>query len=254
MHDIKKLVVRLWVLLALLTVGFSLIWLLPKQKEMVISRLSKNLPETVAGWDSEKRQVSEEERKVLAGDTEFARRFYYNDALSGFGGVEVSVVFSGKDINNSLHRPEVCLRAQGWNFTQQRSIIIPGVLSDGGDLPVREIVCVRPRTKQGDVEPPKNKDGEPVYDKRIQYYTFIGAREMVSGHYDRTFEDIKARLIGGYDQQWAYATFSTGVTSVYRDQGFNIPDEQVYDDEASTKIMQAFIKSLLPKVLNAPTE
>lgn len=254
MHDTKKLVVRLWVLLVLLTVGFSLIWLLPKQKEMVISRLSKNLPETVAGWGSQKRQVSEEERKVLAGDTEFARRFYHTDALEGFGGIEVSVVFSGKDINNSLHRPEVCLRAQGWNFTQQRSIVIPGVLPDGGDLPVREIVCVRPRTKQGDVEPPKNNKGEPVYDKRIQYYTFIGAREMVSGHYDRTFEDIKARLIGGYDQQWAYATFSTGVTSVYRDQGFNIPDEQVYDDEASTEIMQSFIKSLLPEVLNPPTD
>lgn len=249
MQHIKAMKKRAWVLLGILTVGFSLIWLLPKQKDMVLSRLSKELPEVLAGWKSEKMRVSEEEKKVLADDTEFSRRSYYNPSLKGFPGIEVSVVFSGKDINNSLHRPEVCLHAQGWNFVRERTIIVPNIFADGSGIPVREIVCVRPRVGQGDQEPPKNKDGEPIYDKLIQYYTFFGSEKIVSGHYARTFADIKARLLGGYDQQWAYATFSTSVTSIYRDQGFDLPVDEVYDEEQSSEMMQQFMRELLPTVV-----
>ncbi|MFC5050686.1 exosortase-associated EpsI family protein [Rubritalea spongiae] len=240
---------RLWVLLVILAVGFSSIWLLPKQKEMAVSRLSKDLPVSLDSWTSEKREVSAAELKILAEDTEFARRFYKDTTNQGFAGVEVSVVFSGKDINNSLHRPEVCLRGQGWNFVRERSIVIPNVFEDGSGLPVREIVCVRPRVAHDGVEPPKNMFGEPVYDKRIQYYTFFGAEKIVSGHYDRTFVDIQARLLKGYDQQWAYATFSVPVTSVYREQGFQIPDEQVFDEAQSAELMEEFMRKLLPEVV-----
>ena len=249
MQDFKKMTKRLWILLGVMALGFSMIWILPKQKEMVMSRLSQDLPELVAGWESRETQVSEREKKLLAPDTEFSRRSYSNPGLPRFGGIEVSVVFSGKDINNSLHRPEICLRAQGWNFVRERSLIIPGVLPGGEDLPVREIACIRPRVVRDGVEPPKNKDGEPIYDMRIQYYTFFGAEKIVSGHYDRTFADIEARLLHGYDQQWAYATFSVGVTSVYRDQGFDIPASQVYDEEQSVQMMLELMKKLLPVVV-----
>ncbi|WP_347442019.1 exosortase-associated EpsI family protein [Rubritalea sp.] len=249
MQNLKKMTKRLWILLFVLSLGFSMIWLLPSQKEMVLSRLSKDLPKSIAGWQSRKQQVSKAELEVLAADTEFARKWYFTPALPGFNGVEVSVVFSGKDINNSLHRPEVCLRAQGWNFVRQRSLVLSGILPGGEDLPVRELVCVRPRVEQNGVEPPKNKDGEPVYDMRIHYYTFFGAEKIVSGHYERTFTDIEARLLHGYDQQWAYATFSVGVTSVYLDQGFNIPDDQIYDKQQSIQIMQEFMKKLLPQLV-----
>lgn len=245
---------RTWILLLVLTVGFSSIWALPKQKQMVLSRLSPILPEQVAGWDSEVRQVGERELKLLAKDTSFARRGYDSPALPDFRGVEVSVVFSGKDINNSLHRPEICLRAQGWNFVQERSIKLKGVMPDGSDLPVREIVCVRPRTKMNGIDPPTNKQGDPLYDRRIQYYTFFGSEEIVSGHYARTWVDVKTRVVGGYDQQWAYATFSSTVTSAYREQGFLNNDEKVYDDQQTAAVMADFIKKLLPKVLDQPTQ
>ena len=94
MQDLKKMTKRLWILLGVLSLGFSMIWLLPKQKEMVVSRLSKDLPPAIAGWQSRKTQVSDEEKTVLADDTEFSRRHYYNPALPGFNGVEVSVVLN----------------------------------------------------------------------------------------------------------------------------------------------------------------
>ncbi len=216
---------------------------------MVPSILSQEIPESLVDWESQKRVVSDEERKILAADTEFARRYYSNVKMSNFPGVEASVVFSGKDINNSLHRPEVCLRAQGWNFVSERSILVPNLLSGGEGVPFREIVCVRPRVSKDNKRVPMNKWGNPLYDKQILYYTFFGSEKVVSGHYERTFEDIKGRLLGGYDQQWAYATFSVGVTSVYREQGFNIKDEAVFDEDESRKVMEEFLGLFLPEVV-----
>ena len=252
MQQVQVIQKRLWALVVVLALGFSSIWFLPEHEAMVPSLLAKELPENLDAWVSKKQPVSDAERKILAADTEFARRYYRNPEQPKFSGVEASVVFSGKDINNSLHRPEICLRAQGWNFLSERSLEIPGVLPDGETFPVREIVCVRPRVSQDGRDALKNKDGEPVYDKRIQYYTFFGANKIVSGHYDRTFEDIKGRLFGGYDQQWAYATFSVGVTSVYREQGFDIPDEAHFNEEESREKLEEFLGLLLPKVLPQP--
>lgn len=249
MSETKKMVSRLWILLAILTAGFGSIYLLPEQGEMIPSQLSQDLPKELGSWTSVKRSVSDVEKKVLAADTEFARRSYHSSQHPGFSGIEMSVVFSGKDINNSLHRPEVCLRAQGWNFIRERSVVIPSALPGGKGLPVREIVCVRPRVKNGSKEPPKNKDGEPVYDKLVQYYTFFGSEAIVSGHYERTLEDIKGRLIGGYDQQWAYATFSVAVTSVYVDQGFKLPEHEIYDEAQSIEMLEEFIQTVMPEVL-----
>lgn len=242
MKNSSAMVKRLWILLVLLLGGFSSIWLLPEQGSIIPSQLSKDLPEALGDWASVKRVASKLERKVLADDTEFARRVYYDPSQLKGATVEVSVVFSGKDINNSLHRPEVCLRAQGWNLIRERSIVIPSALPDGTGLPVREIVCVHPQQSETG-EQIFDKNGQPLSVKRIQYYTFFGAHSIVSGHYDRTFEDIKGRLFGGYDQQWAYATFSIGVSTGDSAQA------DAKNLEESSLFLQEFMKDFLPQVL-----
>lgn len=248
----NKVVLRLWVLLLLMGGGLSLVWFLPQQQEIQPSLLQKDLPHEFGNWTSQKGVVSQAELTVLASDTEFVRRRYRTSQRTGFSGVEVSFVYSGRDLNNSIHRPERCLRTQGWNFVRERSIIISDALGEGVGLPVREILCVRPRVKSNGVEPPKNNKGEPLYDMRLQYYTFFGAEDIVSGHYERTFADMRGRLLGGFDQQWAYATFSVPVTSVYREQGFEIADDLYFDEIQSTEIMQGFMRELLPKVVATP--
>ncbi|SHI73094.1 Protein of unknown function [Rubritalea squalenifaciens DSM 18772] len=251
MKNLQKMTRRAWILFGMLAVGFSTIWLLPDQKQMVPSRLSKKLPDTCRLWQSVPREVSDKEKEILADDTEFARRFYFDpeNPARDYHGFEVSVVFSGKDINNSLHRPEVCLVAQGWQFVGQRHIKLDGVMPDGSDLPVKELVCVRPRIGE-DKQPVMNGKGEPMYDKRIQFYTYIGRDKVVSDHYQRTWEDIKDRIVGGFDQQWAYATFSTAVTSAYVDQGnWNslIPSR---DEDQTREALSDFIQQLLPLILD----
>src|ERR1700726_1533427 len=71
------------------------------------------LPPVIGDWIGHDMPVTPREREVLAKDTQFARKLY--DNLAGEE-VYVSIVLSGEDMTNSIHRPERCLPAQGWNL------------------------------------------------------------------------------------------------------------------------------------------
>jgi len=227
-------------LAAILAVGFSGIWLLPKSDSMRPSRLSRHLPLQFDSMEGTRVAVTGQELTILAKDTEFERVQYRNNSNPRQPLVEVSVVFSGKDLNNSIHRPERCLKSQGWNFTKERKVIIKGAMPDGGDLPFRQIVCSKPIVLG---------DGRKITVQRVQYYTFFGHNTITEDHYGRTWADMKDRLFRGYDQQWAYATFSMPVTQIYADQGLADP-ANVYSLEQTEKMLEDFIKMMSPLVVD----
>jgi len=237
---ISAVVRRLYILAALLAVGFSMIWVLPKAGDMKPSRLIRNLPMNFGSMQGKTTAVTGEELNILAKDTEFERAQYMNEDYPSRPAVEVSVVFSGKDLNNSIHRPERCLRSQGWNFTKERKVLVQGAMPDGSDMPFREIVCIKPA---------QLKNGKEIEVMRVQYYTFFGHTAVTEDHYGRTFQDMKDRLFKGYDQQWAYATFSMPVTQVYADQGLMQPGQRAYSLEETEAILADFIKQLAPLVV-----
>lgn len=241
MNTITK---RLYILVVLQVLGFSAIWLLPKSGVMKPSRLARHLPIQFGTMKGGKVAVTGEELKILAKDTEFERIQYTDLAKPNQPVVEVSVVFSGKDINNSIHRPERCLQAQGWNFVKQRKIVLKDILSDGDELPLREIVCVKTI---------RLEDGREIDVMRVQYYTFFGHKKITEDHYGRTLQDMKDRLFKGYDQQWAYATFSMPVTQVYADQGL-IDSSKALTLEQSEEILTNFIRALAPLVIDQKGE
>ncbi|NWK55190.1 exosortase-associated EpsI family protein [Verrucomicrobiaceae bacterium N1E253] len=231
---------RLYILACLLALGFSMIWLLPKSGEMKPSRLKRPLPMQFGSIWGKSTEVTGEELKILAKDTEFERAQYMNRDFPTRPPVEASVVFSGKDLNNSIHRPERCLRSQGWNFTKERKVMVKGAMPDGADMPFREIVCAKPV---------QLKNGEVVEVMRVQYYTFFGHTAVTEDHYGRTLQDMKDRLFKGYDQQWAYATFSMPVyNQSHVDLGMVHPSN-VYTLEESEAILAEFIQKLAPLVV-----
>lgn len=231
---------RLYILAAFLGVGFSVIWLMPDAGDMRSSRLVRHLPVQFGTMRGERVEVTGTELQILAKDTEFERMQYVDLTNPIQPAIEVSVVFSGKDLNNSIHRPERCLKSQGWNFTKQRSLIIPQALSNGDDLPVREIVCEKTV---------RQKSGKEIRVMRVQYYTFLGHETITEDHYVRTLQDMKDRLFKGYDQQWAYATFSMPVTKVYADQGL-MDSTKALSLEQSEQLLADFIKKLAPLVID----
>ena len=247
---------RTSILLGVIVFMFGLLFLLPSTPGMKPSRLSKNLPEDFENWLGVPREPGELEKKVLAKDTEF-RRMEYRDKNRKSPSIEASIVFSGKNLSQSIHRPEVCFRAQGWTFVHENYLSLDGILPDGHLLPVKEMICKRPAmmgsAEEGGVPTPYlNKDGEQVFLWRVFYYTFFGHEEIVAGHYERTLSDMKDRLIGGYDQRWAYATFSSFITSKYADQGLVSPDVETFDENETKVLLVDFLKELLPKIVADP--
>lgn len=238
-----------WLLLGGVTlVGFCSTFLIPESPSMKPSRLATNLPDMVGDWSGKQLMIGEREMQILANDTSFERKYYTNDFDVTVPGVTVSIVFSGADLNNSIHRPEVCLRTQGWEFMEERYCAVPKVFGDV-DLPVREIICRRIRLNP-EGEPERSAAGELLYDWQLLQYTFIGHTAITPGHYSRTFHDIRDRLFRGYDQVWAYVTFSTIITAPYEELGVRIGLLDKMDAEQTRDFMADFIREVLPDTVS----
>lgn len=247
---------RAVILLGFVTVFALAVFALPEVPSMKPSRLARQLPDRIEGWAGRPQEPGQKEKDILAKDTEF-ERMQYTSLDPSDPTIEVSLVFSGKNVSQSIHRPEVCLDAQGWEFMSEKYLAWEGLLPSGELLPVKEIICRRVymiENEEGEIEPLLLADGKKAYLWQVFYYTFFGHDAIVSGHYQRTGEDIKDRLLKGYDQRWAYATFSTFVTKKFTDQGLSVGAWNALDEGQSQAHVVSFLKKLLPAVVSAPGE
>lgn len=222
---------RLVILLGVLLSGFGAVFLLPASRFNEPVGIKLVLPEYLGKWHGVDEQVSEREKATLASDTEFARKIYSD----GFGNqILVSIVLSGHDLDNSIHRPERCLPAQGWTIADSRKVEIP--------LPDTMLQV----TRLHDVRELRTREGKLVPLYSLNYYWFVGYHHLTASHLSRTFIDIKDRVLNGYNQRWAFVTVASNIT-----EGF-IPFGQ---SEAQTDIMmQDFIQQLSPRLILSPAE
>jgi hypothetical protein len=129
---------RIAVLLLVLVGGFSAIFVLPRTTLTQPVGIKLELPQFVGKWYGVDQKISDRELQMLAADTEFARKVY-TDAAGNV--IYVSIVLSGADLDNSIHRPERCLPAQGWTIADTMSLQVP--LDDGKKLAVTRLHDVR---------------------------------------------------------------------------------------------------------------
>lgn len=239
---------QLLIVAPLVVLTFASGLFLPKSPPIQESRLSRQLPDVFGAWEGVNEAVGKRERDILAADTDFSRKRYTHRTDKTLAPISVSVVFSGREINNSLHRPEVCLRTQGWNFLAEETLILRGALATEEDLPLRKIVMEQPLLNEAR-EPVVNEAGDTIYIQRVQYYTFLGADTLTASHWELRITDMRDRLRYGYDQKWAYTTFSTEVLS-RRLAGTEY--ESVVRDLAGTEeVLQEFIRLVGPEMVAA---
>src|SRR5712672_1938554 len=94
------------------------------------------LPDQAGDWTGgEMTGLTKEERDILPSDTEGARRIYTDSAGHQ---VFCSLVLAGRDVT-SIHRPELCLRGQGWQWGGLNVADIPVATASGGMLRVSRI-------------------------------------------------------------------------------------------------------------------
>jgi EpsI family protein len=190
---------RLLILQAMLACGLGSVFLVPRETKIQPCRVRMELPEMIGGWAGKPAEVTAVERRTLAPDTQFCRKIY-DDGLGDH--VLVSIVLSGQDLDNSIHRPERCLPAQGWTIVDSttRSVAVPE--APGGSLPV---------TRLHDMRQMRGPDGNVVDVYNLNYYWFIGYSDITASHFKREYIDIKDRLLHGYNQRWAYVTVASNV-------------------------------------------
>ena len=182
---------------AILLFGLGSVFLLPKKIEIQPAAIDLALPSFVGDWYGADQPVWQGERDILGPDTQFVRKLYTNARGDQ---IFVSIVFSGPDMATSIHRPERCLPAQGWTIADSRVAEIP---TDNKMLKA---------TRLHDVRSFRDGNGELVNVYALNYYWFVGHNARTPSHYQRTWIDIRDRVLKGENQQWAYVTVSSTIT------------------------------------------
>jgi hypothetical protein len=185
-----------------------MIYFLPKTESMIPSAVSMKLPVTLGGWSLKAIPASKEEIDGLASDTEFSKAIclqarpgefdlLYNNPIADR--IDLSIVLSGHDINNSIHRPERCMPAQGHTINNTTDIVV--TLKNGQKLTVRRLLSVQ------SIPTNEAKTEYQSFDC-VTYYFFVGSQLITQDHLNRTLLDMKDRLLYGLDQRWAYVSVS----------------------------------------------
>ena len=196
---------KLLVLPALLAATMSAIYLLPQAGKIGESAVRMDLPDESGVWMFLKKPPNEQELGALSKDTEFAKascsapRPYEYDSYGSRlrDNLDLSIVLSGVDINNSIHRPERCLPAQGHENLNSSDQLL--TLPNGRKFEVKRLLS----TRKENIAPAGQKEDYREF-SYLTYYFFVGHDHISNSHLKRTLIDMKDRLVRGMDQRWAY--------------------------------------------------
>lgn len=182
--------------------------LLPEAGEMAESAVRMDLPSSAGNWSMRSIPASELEIATLASDTRFSKAVCLRaregeiDLSSGLAvpdRIDLSVVLSGHDLNNSIHRPERCMPAQGHVIGNSSNVVL--ALPNGRKINARRLLSVQ-------TIPVNQERTEYASYQCLTYYFFVGHDSITQDHLRRTLVDMKDRLVRGMDQRWAYVSAS----------------------------------------------
>lgn len=165
-----------------------------------------DLPESLAGFSGKIIAATPGEIATLPSDTQIVRREYLDPAGDR---IMASIVLSGGE-KRSIHRPEVCLPAQGWSM---RGGKVEGIsMADGRDLKVMDLSLTR------DVEIGPG-DRRKLY--AHYFYWFVGNGVTTPHHWNRVFLTSFDRITKNINHRWAYVIVMSIVTEGFVPNGKN---------------------------------
>lgn len=216
---------KLLIAQTVLGIGLCGIYLLPEIYNIRQSAIVMSLPSNQPGWIFEQGEPSKQVLASLADDTDYELGFYYRKTPNRIGKLDLIktfIVLSGEDMNNSIHRPERCLYAQGFEVLDSRIIDID--VGGGVTIPAQRLTAEHRSTGI----------------KQVSYYWFTGAKVITSSHYHRTLTDIWDRVITGTNQRWAYVTISAFLNGE--------PPLTHHDEPFTNEMLTGFIGEIFRKI------
>lgn len=153
------------------------------------------LPETLTGYQSEALTQPAVVTNSLPPDTSYGQRLYR--AGDGFQCV-ANVVLMGSS-RASIHKPQICLVAQGWNINDASSHEEPVRMDRpvAYDLPVMRL----------DASRPAQLEGQTVTQKGVYVYWFVDADRFTAQHTRRFLWMARDMVLKNELDRWAYVTF-----------------------------------------------
>jgi len=214
---------------AVLAIGFATfaicVWATPPPGKSEAG-IEPVLPNSVGEFWGTDEEISEGERVILPGDTEFAKKRYTD--LSG-DMINAQIVLAGAE-KRSIHRPEVCLPAQGW--TLKSGEVVPITLKDGKTLQVMKLRISRLVGAQG--APPRELTSWFLY-------WFVGKETTTPYHIVRILKTNLDMLLHNTNHRWAYVVVSAPVLKGFTAEG--------KDSDETLKMAEEFISEVAPEIL-----
>ena len=221
-----NMILKLLIAQVVLGIGLSGIYLLPKTYGIRQSAIIMSLPPLLSDWHYEPDEPSKQVLDSLADDTDYEQGMYYRSTPTRIGKLDMIsafIVLSGEDMNNSIHRPERCLLAQGFEILDSRTINID--VGGGSEIPTQRLIS---RHSVSGIE-------------KVSYYWFTGAKVITPSHYRRTLTDIWDRLTTGTNQRWAYVTVSSHLNGEH-------PLAATHTEKYTNAMITEFIANLFRKI------
>lgn len=150
--------------------------------------LEMRLPFVLNEWTGTPGEAGPAEKRMLPPDTEI-KKMIYRPRAANVDPMQVTIVLSGKD-RTSIHRPEVCLAAQGWNIKTSETKSVK--LDNGKILSVRELGITREIADE-------NREVSGRYT-----YWFVGTNSTTEDHLKRIVFTATNNLIHGSNPRWSY--------------------------------------------------
>ena len=216
------------VLIVLLAGALALTVLGGKVSQMSEPGIVMQLPDRIGEWVGVRAPVTEVERQGLPKDTQFERRLY-RDARGNE--IYCSIVLAGKDVR-SIHRPETCLPAQGWEVLDGRYEEVPVNTGVAATLRTRALKILR--RSQG--------DGMNNGVERLNYYWFMGKGRVTASHIQRIIWNSYDRIVHSVNHRWAYISVTATVP-----RG-NSAAQTAANEEAARAAVRGFIGRLFPEL------
>lgn len=210
----------------------SLVFFSSRHASSLPPALTPSVPlnDELDGWYGAKQQESNQERLILAKDTQFRKACYFDYSLGSRANkmpCSLSVVISGKNMNGSIHRPEACLPTQG-HFNLKNSTT-DFTLENGKSITMMRL------SSDLNISPDPTT---PEIIHCIHYYIFIGADKMTPIHLERTFYDIKNRIIKGETEGWAYIQVGANYSKIFGTT-----------EQDAERQLHKLIKQLIPQLI-----
>lgn len=165
------------------------------ESETVLATHSVYLPEHVLDFASTNLAISSNVVSFLPRDTTYGSRRYW--AADGFS-VHLNVVLMGAD-RTSIHKPQICLLAQGWRFPPAETVTLTVPRPEPYVLTVKRILT-HPRAF-------KTPDGREDVVRGIYVYWFVADNLLTAEHGERMWWMSRDLVRSGVLDRFAYISF-----------------------------------------------